>query len=34
MAKFGDRPEELLAAADGLLKKSKRVGRNRVTMGG
>jgi len=34
MAKFGDRPDELLAAADGLLKQSKRVGRNRVTMGG
>lgn len=34
MAKWGDRPEELLAAVDGLLKQSKRVGRNRVSMGG
>jgi diguanylate cyclase (GGDEF)-like protein/PAS domain S-box-containing protein len=33
MAKFGDRPEELLTAADALLKQSKRVGKNRVTMG-
>jgi len=33
MAKWGDKPEELLASADALLKQSKRVGRNRVSMG-
>ena len=34
MAKFGDKPRELLGVASGLLKQSKRTGRNRVTVGG
>jgi diguanylate cyclase (GGDEF)-like protein/PAS domain S-box-containing protein len=34
LAKWGDTSEELLAAAEGMLRQSKRTGRNRVVVGG
>ncbi len=34
VARWGDSEEEILSVVDGMLKQSKRMGRNRVTVGG